>query len=219
MPQRVVYFTDGNTFGGAEQVLLSLIRGLDRTQWEPWLVHHREPGMHPLVEQVRQLEVPLHEIRRTQGISDAPRWRHLLELVGYLRSVRPAVFHAHLTWPLACKYGLLAAVIARVPAIVATLHCYVNVHLREGLYFQQAIAFGVHRYIGVSDSVSDNLRRALRAPRHKVRVIHNGIDIQAFKRKCSDGLRATLTQGTTRRVVLCVARLHSGKGHRFLLRA
>jgi hypothetical protein len=43
--------------------------------------------------------------------------RRVPALVRELRRSQPAVFHAHLSWPLAAKYGLLASVLARVPAV------------------------------------------------------------------------------------------------------
>jgi glycosyltransferase involved in cell wall biosynthesis len=219
VPKRVVYFTDGAVFGGAEQILIGLLGGLDRTHWVPYLVHHREPGMAPLVEQARGLGVVLHEVPRTQGQPSNSRWAHLVDLVRYLRAERPDVFHAHLTWPLACKYGLLAAILARVPAIVATAHCYITVPWRNGVYLQQAISLGVGRYVGVSRTVAEGIRRTLLLPKSKLRVIHNGIAADAFAGQAPVGLRASLTAGTERPVVLCVARLDRGKGHRFLLRA
>ncbi|HEV7666606.1 MAG TPA: glycosyltransferase, partial [Chloroflexota bacterium] len=219
MPDRILYFTDGAAFGGAEEVLLSLLGGLDRSRWEPRLVHHREPAMAPLVDEAQRLNVQRHEVPRTYGAQSGSRWRHLADLVRYIRTEQPTVFHAHLTWPLACKYGLLAAILARVPVIVATSHCYVDVGWRDGVLLQRAIATRVHRFIGVSASVGDGLSRTLRIPNRKMRVVHNGIAVERFKSASASGLRKTLTHDTERPVILCVARLDSGKGHRFLLRA
>src|SRR5437868_5051869 len=103
MSRAAVYFTDSAGFGGAEQVLLTLLAGLDRGRWRPVLVHHPEPELAPLVERARRLEVELRTVPRLQGRSTMPG---LAQFVGLLRAERAAVFHAHLNWPLACRHGL-----------------------------------------------------------------------------------------------------------------
>ncbi|RIK39961.1 MAG: hypothetical protein DCC55_16435 [Chloroflexi bacterium] len=96
MMRTVIHFTDSAGFGGAEQMLLHLLAGLDRRQWRPVLFHHAEPGLAPLLEGARSLGVDLQPVPRLplgrQGALLAPR------LARTLRSWRPAVFHAHLTW-------------------------------------------------------------------------------------------------------------------------
>src|SRR5262249_58116974 len=91
--------------------------GLDRRRWRSVLLHHAEPGLAPLLEGARRLNVKtkvVPKLSRMRTIAGLPRFLHQLRLES------PAVFHAHLNWLLSCKYGLLAAALARVPAIIAT---------------------------------------------------------------------------------------------------
>jgi glycosyltransferase involved in cell wall biosynthesis len=143
----------------------------------------------------------------------------MAQLIGILRAEQAAVFHAHLNWPLACRYGLLAATLARVRAIVATEHLFLEIPWRRSIYLQRFICAGVDRYLAVSDEVARRLRQTLRFPARKIRVVHNGIPLAAFDRHTSRALRASLTGGVERPIVLTTARLAEQKGHRYLLEA
>src|SRR5687768_12365607 len=117
MTQTVVHFTDSPIFGGSEQAILVLLAGLDRRRWTPHLIHHPDSGLAPLVAGAQELGVQTWAVPRMRGKSGL---RYLPGFVRTLRAIRPAVFHAHLIQPLACTYPRLGAMLARVPAIIAT---------------------------------------------------------------------------------------------------
>jgi glycosyltransferase involved in cell wall biosynthesis len=138
-----------------------------------------------------------------------------------LRRRRPAVFHAHLVWPLACKFGLMAAIAARVPVIVATEHLFVEFRLDRRIYLQQRlVAAGVGRYLPVSRDLALRLRERLHIPARKLQVVHNGIPLAAFNGPgVNPVLRASLSSDSGRPIVLTVARLDAQKGLGYLLEA
>jgi glycosyltransferase involved in cell wall biosynthesis len=218
MNRRVFYFTDSRDFGGAEQSLLNLMRGIDRERWQPLLIHHPHPGIAPLIKEAQELAIetwpvpPMPEGWR--GAARVPRFAR------QLRARRPEVFHAHLTWPRGCKFGLAAAVLARIPAIVATEQLFVETAPDKSAYFQQRfIARGVDRYIAVSGEVARRLDETFQIPLRKLVVIPNGIPVTAFSRPPSPTLRKTLTGPVERPIILTLARLDKQKGHPYLLRA
>jgi glycosyltransferase involved in cell wall biosynthesis len=217
MVRTVIHFTDSDAFGGVEQVLLNTLTGLDRQRWRPVLFHHPEPGLRPLLAKAQSLNVQLRTVPRMQTMRDISR---LPQFIRALWAERPAIFHAHLTWPLSCKYGLAAAVLARVPVVVATAHLYVDLSEKPLLYAQpRLVAAGVDRYLAVSHEVARQLRNSLHIPARKVQIVHNGIPLAPFNRPANTMLRATLTQATERPIVLMTARLHEQKGHRYLIEA
>src|SRR5258706_15533389 len=135
MLRSVCFYTDSADFGGAEQMLLTLLAYLDRKCWQPTLIYHATAGLAPLLENAQRLGVSLWEIPpMPEGWLGA---RQVPGFVRLLRARRPAVFHAHLTWPRACKFGLLAAILARVPAIVASEQLFVEVPHNPSAIFQQ----------------------------------------------------------------------------------
>ena len=218
MSHTVIYFTDSTEFGGAEQALLYLLAGLDRRHWRPVLFHHPSTQLAPLLEGAENLGIELQAVPGMplgkQGASEIPRF------VRRLQALRPAVFHAHLTWPLSCKYGLVGAILARIPAVVATLHLFVELPYDCSTRLQQRlIATRVHRYIAVSRHVSQRWHETFRIPQRKFDVIHNAIPPGSFQRRGNGEARASLWGTERRPIILTVARLDKQKGHCYLLQA
>lgn len=214
----VAYFTDSQNFGGAEQVLLTFLAGLDRRRWRPVLIHHPAPELAVLLEEARRLDVELWPTSpMPEGLNGAARMPAFARL---LRARRPAIFHAHLSWPRACKFGLFAAIAARVPAILATAHLFVEAPITRSIYLQQQLLFkGVDRYIAVSHEVARRLESAYHLPPRKTCVIPNGISLAAFDRPAQAALPADLFGAAQQPIVLTIARLHEQKGLNYLLEA
>ena len=217
MPHTVAYFTDSSGFGGAEQSLLNLIRGLDRNYWRPVLIHHPFSSLEPLLCEARRLDVALLPVTpMPEGRQGA---RHIPSFVRRLRTLRLDVFHAHLTWPLACKYGLFAATLARVPAIVATVHSFVELPYTQLVRFKQRFfSAGIQRYVAVSQALAMCMSETFPIPARKMEVVLNGIPVHDFE-GADDRTPHVVLDGMTRPIVLCVARLDKQKGQRYLLEA
>jgi glycosyltransferase involved in cell wall biosynthesis len=218
MTQTVVHYLDSDEFGGTEQAVLHILSGLDRRHWQPVLFHHPGPGIAPLLKGAEALNVKLCQVPRMQGklslVTRLPRF------VQELRAEQPAVFHAHLNGPLACKDGLIAAALARVRAIVATAQLFVDVPLSYFRYVQQRfVATRVDRYIAVSQDVAERLAKTYRIPARKINVVHNGIPLSSFSGAASTALRAALTGSAGMPIVLTAARLAEQKGLGYLLKA
>lgn len=217
MTRTVVHYVDTDTFGGSEQSLLHLLKGHDRARWRPVLLHRRAMGLARLIEGATAAGVPVREV---PWVSDANVVWGLPRLVHALAADRPAVFHAHLNWPLACKFGLLAARIRRVPAVIGTVQLFVAALVNRSVRFQQRIvSAGVHRYVAVSEEVARRMTMCFGIPPEKLRVIHNGVDPGPFGGPPDARLRTTLTGDRHRPLVLTLARLAPQKGLDTLLAA
>jgi glycosyltransferase involved in cell wall biosynthesis len=216
MLQTVIYFIDSAQFGGTEQAVLNLVTGLDRRRWQPVLFHPPEAGLTSLLKRAQRLDVKLREVprRRRSLVAWLPR------LIKELRAENPAVFHAHLNNHLACRGALVAAALARVPAIVATTHLFPEWPLSRLIRAKQRfVAAFVDCYIAVSHEVAGRLCNTLHIPARKISVVYNGIHMPLFNVPVNAALRATLTGGTEQSIVLIAARLDEQKGHRYLLQA
>lgn len=218
MTKAVVHFIDSDTFGGTERVALQLLEDAVHTRWRPVLFHHDEPGLAGMIERVDGLGIQRRVVPRMMRLRDYVKHRGAFGEA--LRSVDAEVFHAHLHWPLSCKYGLVAARRARVRAVVATAHVRLDLSGRLILRVQpRLIARAVDRYLAVSRGVSDQLIDALGIPSSKIELTPNGVDVGRFGCARSEALRAELTGSTDRPVVMTVARLSEQKGHRDLIDA
>lgn len=214
----VVYFTDSHAYGGAERATITLLAGLDRSRWSPVLAHHGFPGIEPMVDAARELGVPGWRVpEMPYGLRGARR------VTGFARALRARgadVFHAQLSWPLSAKYGLAAAVLARVPAVVATVHSYPVFAMDRSTALQQRLlGRRLGRYVAVSDELAAQLHQRLRWPAERIDVVHNGVDFGGLRRERDPRLRATLTGGREQPVIVTPARLDPDKGLDVLIEA
>jgi glycosyltransferase involved in cell wall biosynthesis len=212
----IFFYTDSRELGGAEMALLMLIENLDAT-WRPTLLVDDDPGSQPLAGRAEALGA---EVRRVApmplGLAGARRG---LSLARMLRRERPAVFHAHLSWPLAAKWALAAAVLARRPA-VATIQLIPEFELEPSSRRQlRALASRVDRYIAVSRDVREELIERFGWPAGKIVVGYNAVEVTRFGGDVPAGLREQIGGRAKRPLVLTSARLDEQKGHPVLLRA
>lgn len=217
MTATVVHFVDSNTHGGCEEIVLSLLRGLVGTGWNPVLIHYDEPGLSRMIREVDQVGITR---RVVPPLRVGNRWWHLREFVRQLNALRPSVFHAHLSWPLGCFHGLIAARLSGVRAVVATAHVFGP---------EAAASFRgpkrrlhpplIHRYIAVSHEVKRRLHDDLQVRASKISIVHNGIQVNAVIQRSLGPLQGPLQEAPALPLVLTPARLHPQKGHADLLRA
>jgi glycosyltransferase involved in cell wall biosynthesis len=220
--QSVFFYTDSGVLGGAENAMFMLLESLllgslDREEWRPTLLLDDRPGAEVLAERAAALGVPVRLVGPLPlGLGGA---RGVPALVRLLRRERPAVFHAHMSSPVACKWGLAAAVLARVPAVLGTVQVGGYEPPDRSAYWQlRALSRGVDRYLAVSHGIANELVDRLGWPRGKIDVVYNAVDLARVEAEAPPGLREELG-GEGRPLVLTPARLDAQKGHRFLFEA
>jgi L-malate glycosyltransferase len=142
----------------------------------------------------------------------------VIQLARRLRAERPDIFHVHLPLPEKCKTALLAAILARVPAIIATEQLFQCTPSRRSLLYLRILGTQIHRYIAVSNDLSSHLTQDLGIPRRKVALIHDGVPTPETKLDREPG-PLTIGSDGTRATVLTCARLHEQKGLIHLLEA
>jgi glycosyltransferase involved in cell wall biosynthesis len=178
------------------------------------------PQATPLIDGVRELNVDHIETEFPCGVRGIHR---LPAMVRELTRLRPSLVHVHLTTPMTSRVTLLAAMLARVPAVVVTTHLVLppwleSIGLGQRLR-QRAAGAAVDRYIAVSESVRSQLHHRLSVPHSKIDVVPNGVAIDEFRQEPLASVRDSITGGAGLHVALVVARLVEQKGHRFLLEA
>jgi len=212
------FYTDSRVLGGAENAMFMLLESLDRAAWEPTLLLDDAPGVEPLLERAAALGVPVRLVAPLPlGLRGARRVPALARL---LKRHHPDVFHAHMSSPVACKWALAAAVLARVPAVLGTVQVGEYEPPDRSAYWQlRALARGVDRYLAVSGAIAAELVERLGWPAAKVEVSYNAVDVARTAVAPPPGLREQLGGGATRPLVLTPARLDAQKGHDVLLEA
>lgn len=212
-PLRVAYLIGSASIGGTERHLLELLRGLDRSRFEPLVVCIHPGGA--LREPLAALGVPVFDLGLEQSYSFRGLTR-LLGLVGELRRRRIQIFHAyHFHGNL---YASLVAPFAGVPTLLVSERgkAWTGWHRRLARRYYGSRAY---RILVNCDALRGYVEES--GPfASKILTIPNGVDLQKL-RAGGDGrrVRAALGIPEAARLVGSIGRLQPVKGHRYLVEA
>lgn len=193
MTTRVVYVLDTNAMGGAEFHLLTLVRHLDRQQFEPNVILSPGAGDLPLGRMLEEAGVPVefHAMPRDKwdvGI--------LRDLIRVLRRSSPEIVHIHLPSPVSNWYAFIAARGAACPFLVSTEHVasepwmFPNLRARLIKRFLVALQDSI---IVPSDHVRERLVKNVHVSPRKFVTINHGIEIpNAVYKNSGAGVRLEL---------------------------
>ena len=209
-PLPVMFVITSMPVGGAETLLVNLIRRMDRTRFAPELCCLKSPG--PLGEIMAQ-EIPTF----TNLLSS--KWD--LQVLGRLtRLFKKRGIAAVVTVGAGDKmfWGRLAAWRAGVPVVLSAIHStgWPDVIGR----LNRMLTPLTDAFIGVAAPHGRYLIDEERFPAHKVRVIANGVDVDRFNPSVDGSpIRRELGLSPTRPVAGIVAALRPEKNHAALLQA
>ena len=222
--KRVAFVYDGTAYGGVEVYLLTLLRHLNYTRYDPIVII---PGFnYPFSpqgfrEQVQALGVPLltppnpGNSRNLSFVKDVINMRHLF------KQTKTEVVHIQTSRFDGGRRATLAARLAGVPALIRTEHITPSVNMAFYSRFTTTPFDWLTNYI-VTDSNSnraEQIQLLNRAP-HKVVSYHCGIELGRFN-PVPDTRAAKLRLGLDPAlpVVGAVGRLVEQKGHTYLVSA
>jgi glycosyltransferase involved in cell wall biosynthesis len=211
-PIRVVYLAHAFHVGGAEEMVLNLVRHLPR-RFEPRVCCIHSAG--PIGEEIRRTGADVTVLGLNPGI------RRPFDVNGirsYLRSTKPDIVHTFLLT--ASLYGRFAAIVEHVPIVIGT---EVNIYERKRPHHrlvERWLMRGTDRVVVSAESVRDFYVRQVHANPAKVDVIYNAVDFsQARPSKSRDQLREGFGLAAGVRAAGVIARLTEQKGHRYLFEA
>ena len=211
-PIRVMFVITCMPVGGAETLLVNLVRGMDRSRFSPELCCLKDFG--PLGE-VLAREIPAFRglISPTNKF-DFRVWGRLTRLLRE-RSIDAVVTVG--TGGDKMFWGRLAARRAGVPVILSALH---STGLPDHVEFPNRLLAPItDGFIAVAEAHGRYLAAAEGCPAHKVRVIPNGVDIVRFKPAEADPkLAMSLGLAPGEPAVGIVAALRPEKNHELFLR-
>lgn len=206
-PIRVMFFTTSLPVGGAETLLMNLVRRLDRQRFAPEIACLKEPG--PLGEVLAD-EMPLHSQLLTSkyDLRVLPRIRRLL---------RERQIDAVVTVGAGDKmfWGRLGAKLAGVPVILSALH---STGWPDSIgRLNRLLTPITDGFIGVADAHAEHLVANEGFPQERVHTVYNGVDTERFAPCDSHALRDELGIPTGAPVVGILAALRPEKNHELFL--
>ncbi len=214
----VLHLLTGRVFAGAEEHALSILTRMRPHGFEPCLA---APGalieaMEPNLSAAGVKCLPLEFSSRL----DVPTSARLLR---FMRRENIAILHCHLFT--ASLSGAGVARMAGVGAVLETCHgpevWRMGKGLRASFWVDRQVGRLVDKYIAVSHAAARHLSETKRVPKNKIRVIHNGRDLDRFGSTNSQRRAATRNSLGLRDepTILTLARLDEQKGHRHLIDA
>lgn len=209
-PLRVMFVITSMPVGGAETLLVNLIRRLDRRRFAPELCCLKELG-------------PLGEVLSGEIPTQSRMLRSKFDLRVLPRLVR-LFHHRHIDAVITVGagdkmfWGRLAARLAEVPVIASALH---STGWPDGIgRLNRLLTPITDAFIGVAAAHGQHLHEVEGFPAQKVHVIPNGIDTERFAPlPDTHRLRESLGIDPSAPVVGIVAALRPEKNHRLFLRA
>ena len=210
-PLRVMFVITSMPVGGAETLLVELVRRLDRARFLPELCCLKELG--PLGRNVGA--------RRSPRITASCRERPTSACSGGWRGLmRRRRIDAVVTVGAGDKmfWGRLAARLAGVPVIASALH---STGWPDRVQFANRLLAPItDAFIAVAEPHGRYLAAHEGCPAAKIRVIPNGVDVERFRPRPPNGqLRKAFGLAADAPVVGIVAALRPEKNHRLFLRA
>jgi len=215
--RKVFFLLDSLNVGGTETQAVELAIRLDSERYDVTLGCLRARG--PLLEKLAGTTVSVREFYPKGGFDSVHGMYQMFRLAIFLRRGGFQIVHTHDLY--ANLLGIPAAVIARVPVIISSQRDLAHLDL-----YKTRRRVWLRRLQNLSTAVLTNanaVRDAVLAENHfapqKVRVIHNGVDMERFSHESRD--REWLAPGgPNEKWIVLVGNMHSDvKGHPWLIGA
>ncbi|HZQ95048.1 MAG TPA: glycosyltransferase [Candidatus Sulfotelmatobacter sp.] len=213
--RRVFYLVDSLNVGGTETQAVELALRIPALGYEVTLGCLRAQG--PLLSRLNGSGVVVREFHPTGGVDSPAGVYQLLRLSWFLRQEKFHIVHTHDLW--SNLMGIPAARLAEVPAIVSSRRDLAHFEWYRGkrrtwLRRIQNLSGAV---LANASPIRDSLITEDGFPPAKVRVIHNGVDPERFRRGREARERLFPDVGDAKLIVL-VGNMHSDvKGHPWLI--
>lgn len=229
--RKVLFFDNVPILGGAEQSLLDILRGLDRTAFEP-IVLLTSPG--PLAERAQSLGIPVDYVRIPAAILKRKRYNInlfsvrtlwdafrllpvILRVALVIRRERIDVVHTN-----TLKTHLIGGLAGRLCGRRVVWH-FRDILVRDSLrLWMVRLSYGLSdRVIAISGAVRDQFGPGY--PGSRINVIHNSIDGKELRSvaAASDGrsIRREFGLPVNARLVGMVGQIARWKGQEYFIRA
>jgi len=198
----LLYLTTDSKIGGAENIILALIKGLNRNKYSVGLLILSGTG--PLIGEAKKLGIEVTALRMKSKFDIIS----LLKIFPYLRKKKIDILHTHLYH--SNIIGALVKKWKRIPIFLYTSHGLpIEKNSPLSLCNNLIMRKANHKIIAVSSDVKRKLINYGKVKPEKIILIHNGIDVSKFfsSEKGKDILIGT------------IANLRLVKGHQYLLKA
>lgn len=162
--KNILYLITDLEIGGTEKALCRIVRGLDKTQFNPTVAALVGEG--PIGKDIKALGVKVFYLHM-----------NIFKLVKILRAHKTQILHSFLFH--ANMMGKVAGLVANTPVVLSTYRCLDGVG--EGKFFylscERILGALSDKVICVSDAVKRHVHKYAGTPLDKLVTIYNGVEI------------------------------------------
>jgi len=212
-PKRILYFTPFAERGGAETVLLTLLKGLDRSCYEPYVVFIAEG---PLVKDLTDMDIRVKVLGKHRRREIHKMLQASLALTYFILHNKIDLVHTFGTGP--HLYTGLACLLTRRPEVWQIFDPYEGTTLSARLINRINLTLPYARVIMSSTVALNSYRPFIKLectlliyPAVKLPQLHSAVELKEVR------LRYELSESDL--LFITVSRLQRAKGHHFLLEA
>jgi len=197
--------------GGAERVVINLVKGLDKNRFKPIVCCLNDKGI--FTEELERLGIKVIALKKKRGVDISV----IPKIIKVIEDYQIDIVHTHL-WG-ANFWGRISAKLARVPVVVATEHNIDNWKKWYHFLFDRWLSYGTDTIVAVSQKVKEfYLEKGI--SKEKIKVIYNGIDFSSeIQKSGKDNIRKEFGISQEDILLAVVGRLVEAKGHQYLFEA
>lgn len=172
--KKICFYSSSTGYGGAEIYLENLIIGCIRHGYDCTLVLNKCNTR--FIESLSRNNISCEPVR-IKGEYDLS---HFYEFSKIIRKIKPDIFHVNLPGPWNAQLISLIAKICAVKFIVSTEHLPMFGPSIRHSVFKFLDSLVINKCIAVSQDNVQYLRKLHMISNGKIRVVHNGIDIEKY---------------------------------------
>ncbi len=208
---RVLHLVEDLGVGGLERVIASIVLGLDDNRYEAnvWCLARGGQIADELIE--KGASVKILEMGNYYNPS------RIITLARLLKKEQIDILQTHGYF--ASTFGRLAAILARVPIIIAHVHSTYYCYSKRNVIIERFLSFFTDKIVCISVAVQNFALEVERIHKRKTLVIYNGIDgPNSYKNELNVN-RNSFGISDSEIVFITVASLTAHKGHSVLIDA
>ena len=220
----ILYVYSNLDRGGAQVLLSTIIKYIDKKQFNPFVYCFKNAGS--LTKDIEGLQTKIffgneYSYRNKKRSKLSLLVESFFTIIKLLTVIRNKNIHiVHTSLQHANTYGRIAAWFCKVPVIIMTEHGAARPKRLKHIIEDRILARITDKIVCVSESGRDYYSRVEKIPIHKFEVIHNCIDISKFEvNKSKNELRSEYGFCHDKFIVGTVANFFEWKGHKHLLDA
>jgi len=211
--KKIVHVTFDMGIGGAEQVICNLIENTDTSKYEVSVLCIDQP-VGPFGMQLRKKGFQITALNRKPGFDISL----IRDIRRHITCHKTDVLHCHQYTPYV--YGLLAALFTRC-RVVFTEHgrFYPDLRKPKRILLNPFLSLLTDSVTAISWATREALVRFENFPRHKIKIVYNGIDDSEYLLPRNPRLKTALEIPNDAFVLGTVARLDPIKNQKMMIRA